>query len=112
MNLLTDRAVIKCGHQGRVQNQASQHFVTIQGEPVLIADDPVGRNIIACPNYGMGRKPCTTTLAVQTGYSTFVSISGHPVSLDTLVGLTDGVDVQIVQYTVCDPAQTLVEAAS
>lgn len=112
MKLLTDQAVIKCGHQGRVRNQPSQHFVTIQGEPVLIADDPVGRTIIACPNYGIGRKPCTTTQAVQTGYSTFVSISAHAVCLDTLVGVTDGVDVQIVKYTVSDPAQSLVEAAS
>lgn len=112
MKLLTDRAVIKCGHDGIVSNQASQHFVTIQGVPVLIADDPVGRNIVACPNYGMGRKPCTSTQAVRTGYSTFVTISGHTVCLDTLVGVTDGVDVQVVLYTVRDPAQTLVEAGS
>lgn len=112
MNLLVDHAVLKCGHDGIVQNKPSQQFVTIQGAPVLIADDPVGRNIVACPNYGIGRKPCTNTQAVRTGYSTFVSISGHAVCLDTVVGLTDGVDVQPVEYTVRQPGQTLVEAAS
>ncbi len=112
MRMLTDHAVIKCGHNGIVTNQASQRFVTVRGVAVLIADDPVGRSIVACPNYGLGRKPCTNTRAVRTGYSTFVTVSGHAVCLDTLVGVTDGVDVEVVLYTVRDPAQSLVEAAS
>jgi hypothetical protein len=112
VNLLVDRSVVKCGHNGVVQNRASQQFVTIQGMPVLVADDPVGRDIVACPNYGVGRKPCTTTLAVRTGYSAFVSVAGHAVCLDSLQGLTDGVDVQVVLYTVSSPGQTFVGASS
>jgi hypothetical protein len=112
VNILPDGSIVKCGHGGIVSNQASQKFVKVQGMPVLIADDPIGRSIVACPNYGIGRKPCTTTRAVRTGYSGFVSISGHPVCLDTLEGVTDGVDVQVVLYTVINAEQTLVTVAS
>jgi len=112
MKLLVDRGVVKCGHNGIVRNQASQHFVTIKHMPVLVSDDPVGRNIIACPNYGIGRKPCTKTMVVRVGYSRFLSINGHAVCLETVEGVTDGVDVQVVLYTVRAPGQTLVGAAS
>jgi len=112
VNILPDGSIVKCGHGGIVANRASQTFVKVQGMPVLIEDDPVGRSISNCPNVGIGRKPCTTTRAVRTGYSGFVSINGHPVCLDTLVGVTDGVDVQIVLYTVINAEQTLVTVAS
>ena len=113
MNLLVDQGVVKCAHDGSVQNRASQRFVTIQGMPVLIADDPVGRHIVACPNAGLNLKPCTTTHRVLSGYSTFVTVSGHAVCLETLEGVTDGVDAQPqVLYTVRRPGQTFVGAGA
>lgn len=112
MRLLTRASVVTCGHGGVVQNVPSQQHVTIGGVPVLVEDDPVGRVVLACPNYGLSLKPCTTTRAVRTGYSTFVTVGGRPVCLDTLEGVTDGVDAQVVLYTLRDARQQLVGAGS
>lgn len=110
MKVLTLDSVVRCGHDGTVRNAASQSFVTVRGVAVLVAEDPVGRPIVACPNYGLNVKPCTSTLAARTGYSTLVSVGGHAVVLDVLEGLTDGVDAQPVTYTVRDPRQGFVDA--
>lgn len=112
MKALSKKAVIKCGHDGIVSVVASQQLVTVAGEPVLVQPDPQGRGIVACPNIGLSVKPCTSTLAVRTGYSGFVTVRGHAVCLDTVTGPTDGVDAQIVMYTVRRPGQTLVEVSS
>lgn len=112
MRLLTRRAVVKCGHDGVVSNRASQSFVTVDGEPVLVAPDPQGRAVVACPNYGLSVKPCTSTLVVTQGYSTLVQIAGSAVCLDTVTGPTDGVDAQVVRYTVRRPGQQLVEVSA
>jgi hypothetical protein len=110
MEWVTAQAVIKCAHDGGVENKPSQHWVTVQGVPVLVADDPEGRGITACPNYGPTIKPCAKTLKVATGYSTRVRIDGAPVVLSHLDGLTDGTPPGVVHYTVRDPGQRLVEA--
>jgi hypothetical protein len=110
MRWVTAKAVVKCAHDGTVQNIPSQRWVTVQGVPVLVEDDPEGRVISACPNYGPVIKPCVTTLKVATGYSTRVRIDDAPVVLSTLDGLTDGTPPGTVHYTCRDPAQKLVEA--
>ena len=110
MKLVTVRAVVRCGHDGRVQNVASQHWVTVDGDDVLVDDDPQGRTVAGCPNIGPTMKPCTTTLAVQTGYSTWIRVDGDRVALSGLDGLTDGTVPGTVHYTVRDPGQTFVGA--
>jgi hypothetical protein len=110
MRWVTARAVVKCAHDGTVQNIASQKWVTVQGVPVLVEDDPEARTITACPNYGPVIKPCAKTLKVTAGYSTRVRIDGEPVVLATLDGLTDGTPPGVVHYTCRNPAQTFVEA--
>jgi len=72
--------------------------------------DPVGRSISGCPNLPPMGKPCTNTLAVTAGYSTFIQIDGRAVCLDTVVGMTNG--VAPVQYRVRSPAQELVDASA
>ena len=103
-------SVIKCDHDGRVANQASQQWVTIGRVPVLVATDPEGRGIVACPNYGPTIKPCAKTLKVAVGYSERVKIDGHAVVLSHLDGLTDGTPPGFVHYKVRDPKQTHVRA--
>ena len=110
MQLVTVRAVVRCGHNGRVQNVASQHWVTVGGDDVLVDDDPQGRAIAGCPNIGPTMKPCTTTLAVQSGYSTWIRVDGDRVALSSVDGLTDGTVPGTVHYTVRDPGQTFVGA--
>ena len=53
-------------------------------------------------------KPCTTTLKVTVGYSTFLKIDGHAVALDTVMGLTDGTPPGVVKYKVRLAGQALV----
>jgi hypothetical protein len=110
MELITSQAVIRCGHDGRVENQPSQTWVTVAGVPVLVDDDPEGRRIIACPNYGPTMKPCAKTLTVAVGYSGWISVGGRRVVLSNLDGLTDGTVPGTVHYTVRDPGQLHVRA--
>jgi hypothetical protein len=111
---LTIDALLACADKGKVNNKPSQDFVRIAQRIVLIEPDPEGRSISNCPNNNvmMGMKPCTSTLKVQTGYSTFVRISGKRVCLSTVEGLTDGSPAGAAKYNVLKPGQTLVVAAS
>jgi len=112
MRWLIRDSVVVCDHSGRVTNQPSQSWVTIGGVPVLVEADPVGRTIVACPNYGPVVKPCAKTLQVAVGYSGLVRIDGHRTVLDNLSGLTDGTPPGLVNYTVRLTAQLLVGADS
>ncbi|HSP61010.1 MAG TPA: hypothetical protein VLO09_08105 [Ornithinimicrobium sp.] len=112
MKALTREAVLRCGHDGRVVMVASQPWVRIAGSSVLVEPDPQGRSIVMCPHMGINIKPCTGTLVVRTGYSTFVRIGRRPVCLDTAVGFTDGTPPGGVEYTVRDPGQRLVEVSA
>jgi hypothetical protein len=105
MEWVTVDAVVKCDHDGRVGNVASQGWLTIEGVPVLVEDDPVGRTVSGCPNVGPTIKPCAKTLRVATGYSDWIRVDGRRVVLSTLSGLTDGTPPGVVRYTVRDPGQ-------
>lgn len=103
---LTEDAVVVCKHQlGRVGQAPSQDFLRIDGRRVLVATDPEGRPISGCPNYGPSIKPCTTTLKVQRGYSTWIRVGGRGLCLDTLDGYTDGTPPGVVRYEVKAPGQ-------
>ncbi len=108
MRLLVLPGVLRCGHDGKVSNQAAQQWVRVAGHPVLVATDPEGREISLCPNISTNTKQCNTTLAVVTGYSTFVRIDGARACLDSIDGFTDGVPPS--HYTVRDPGQQFVAA--
>ncbi len=109
MFFLSDQAKIVCNHElGQVQNVPSQNWVKIAGHPILVNNDPEGKAIKGCPNYGVGIKPCQTTLKVTIGYSGFIRIDGRAISLDSLSGLTDGTPPGAVRYKVNDAGQNCV----
>lgn len=110
MRWLTADAVIRCGHDGRVATRPSQGWVTVAEVPVLVDDDPEGRQITACPNVGPTMKPCATTLRVDRGYSPWIRVDAHRVVLDHLDGLTDGTVPGTVHYVVRQPGQAFVGA--
>src|SRR5680860_1314413 len=112
MKILIVEGVVCCGHDGTVKNVPSQEWVKILTSPVLVENDPQGRDINGCPNIGLNIKPCTHTLLVQTGYSTFVRIGGRAICLDTVEGYTDGTPPGAVKYTVRSPGQQLAEATA
>lgn len=110
MKLLTEDADLRCAHElGRVGIVASQDWVRIEGRRVLVERDPEARSIGGCPNYGPTIKPCTSTLAVQQGYSSLVRVDGRRACLDTVEGLTDGTPPGTVKYRVRDSGQRFVE---
>ncbi|PTL84225.1 hypothetical protein [Vitiosangium sp. GDMCC 1.1324] len=104
-------ALMQCAHLGKVGLIASQSWVTIDGRPVLVQADPEGRPISGCPNIGPTIKPCTTTLKVQAGYSTWIRVDGKPVVLDLVTGLTDGTPPGVVKYKDTTPGQSFVSEA-
>lgn len=108
MRWVTLDAVLKCAHLGVARLTAAQAWVTVGDRPVLVRADPVGRPLSGCPNIGPTIKPCTTTLAVRSGYSTWIHVDGAPVVLDAVTGLTDGTPPGVVTYHVTAPGQTLV----
>lgn len=111
MEFMTEDATVVCAHeQGVVSNAPSQSLVTVAGRRVLVEADPEGRPIRGCPNIGATIKPCLKTLKVKAGYSTFVRIEGHSVSLVTVTGLTDGTPPGVVIYKVRHPGQDIVQA--
>ncbi len=105
MNWLTLNAKLFCDHMGFVANAASQNWLRIDGVPVLVRPDPVGRPIAGCPNAGVGIKPCTATLKVGQGYSDWIRIDSQAICLDQVEGKTDGTPPLTVNYTVHDSGQ-------
>jgi hypothetical protein len=112
MDWITEHSVIACGHGALVHNVASQGWVTVGGSSALVADDPVGRTIVGCPNVGPTVKPCTKTLRVAAGYSGWIRIDKKSVTLSHLDGLTDGTLPGTVHYRVESVRQSLVRADS
>ena len=112
MRILVKEAILRCGHDGKVENVPSQEWVRVKGSPVLVDNDPQGRDISMCPNIGINIKPCNKTLPVTKGYSTFVRIGGKAVCLDSVEGFTDGTPPGGVKYNVRRPGQTLVGSGS
>lgn len=109
LQFLTEDAHVICQHElGVVKIEPGQSFVTVAGRRVLTAKDPESRPIGGCPNYGVTIKPCTSTLPVKQGYSTFITIADRAVCLSTVRGLTDGTPPGGVDYFVRTPGQTLV----
>lgn len=113
LRFLTEDAVLTCAHiTGRISNRAIQPWVRVEGRRVLVEDDPEGRSISACSNTNVlaGMVPCTTTLKVQQGYSSFVRVDGRPMCLETVTGLTNGTPPGTVMYSVRSPGQSLVRS--
>jgi hypothetical protein len=108
MEWVTSNASIKCGHDGTVARVPSQVWVRVDGGPVLVDDDPVHRLVTGCPNVGPTVKPCTKTLTVTRGYSSWLRVGGKAVVLSTLDGLTDGTVPGTVHYSVRSPGQGFV----
>jgi hypothetical protein len=106
--ILVVDAKVRCDHDGRIENRPSQQWTTIEQVPVLVDDDPEGREINACPNRGANIRRCTKTLRVEKGYSIFVRIDGKAIVLASLEGKTDGTPPGFVHYRVRNPGQTFV----
>jgi hypothetical protein len=112
MHWLTEDAELVCNHElGRIANEPGQDLVTVERRRVLVATDPEGRAIRGCPNIGATIRPCLRTLRVDAGYSTWLTIEGRSICLDTVTGYTDGTPPGVVTYHVRRSGQHLVSEA-
>lgn len=112
MKFLTEKAKLICKHvTGVVQIFTFQDTVTIEGDRVLVYNDPEFKPIIGCANIGPTIKPCSLSLVATEGYSDFIRIDGRAVCLDTITGLTDGTVPGTVKYVVNNPGQHFVDEA-
>lgn len=110
MRPLTQRALLTCDHAtGVVAHAPSQFFVRVSGALLLIGNDAANKGIAGCINMAPTIKPCTRSLAVEQGKSSFVYVRRKPVCLDTLVGGTDGTPPSVTKYRVRSPGQWLVD---
>ena len=110
MKFLTEKARLLCKHRtGVVRIFTNQNLVTIDGDRVLVKNDPELKPITGCSNAGPTIKPCALTLKVIAGYSNLIRIDGKPGCLDTVIGITDGTPPTAIQYFVRDAGQDFVE---
>jgi hypothetical protein len=114
MSFITEDAMLTCPHGGIVSNAPSQRWVTIAGRLILISADPEKRPIQGCPfrNEPTGIAPCSQTLRVTRGYSSFIRIDGRAVCLDTVTGKTVGTPPATHDYTVKTPGQSFVTGSA
>lgn len=112
MYWLTEDAVLKCDHGGRLEIVPTQVLVRIAGRRALVDDNPEQRSISHCPNNNslIGLLPCVNSLAVKYGYSTLLRIQGKAVCLDSVKGLAHGSPPGTVNYTVKQAGQAWVGA--
>ena len=111
MLIITEDATLVCKHElGKIAIKASQDLVRVDGRRVLVENDPEGRPISHCPNYGVTIKPCLNTLAVKAGYSDLLHAEGKRICLDSVFGLTDGTPPGTVEYKVRAAGQDFVSS--
>lgn len=84
--VLTTAATLVCVHTGTLTITASQAVLTCGGAPALLVTDLLAATVTGCK--GMP-KPCTKVLAVTTGRSPVLSVSGTAVVLGDATGTTD-----------------------
>lgn len=89
--VLTTAATIKCSHQGTVTvPSAGQSVLEVEGSPVLVLGDLVGKSISGCTlTPSQSTKPCVSTTSMIVGDATTVEAGGMAVLLETAQGLTD-----------------------
>lgn len=113
MFVLTRAAVLKCAHGGVVENVASQDWVRIADDPLLVEDDPRGRSISACPMATITTPPCTATVSVDgASYSEFLRIDGRRICLDRTSGRTNWSQLGITPFSVTAVAQRFVQSGA
>lgn len=109
MFVLTKAAVLKCAHSGVVNNKNSQDWVRIDGDPLLVEGDPLGRSISLCPMATITTPPCTLTISVDdASYSRFLRINGRRICLDATRGRTNWSQSGTTTYSVTTVAQQFV----
>jgi hypothetical protein len=88
--VLTTAATVMCSHGGTVQLSASQHKLTVAGQPVLVDGDLVGATVSGCGQpSSQSTSPCMTTTSMIAGAALKLTAGGNGVLLKSANGITD-----------------------
>lgn len=116
--ILTHKGVLRCCHRsplgGKVNVHVSQNFVRINGGKVNLEGDTenCSVNSLSCAIITDPSKnlfPCKQTKAETGGYSSFVTIEGQRICLDSVTGETIS-NPEGGTYSVRNPGQRFVSA--
>jgi len=102
--VLTLASTLVCPHFGTFVVSASQHLLTVDGQPVLLGADLLAAKITGC-QFTQGK--CLTVTSVLIGLSTTLQVGTAPVALATAQGLTN----ITAPWRVSSAGQTKLEAA-
>jgi hypothetical protein len=100
--VLTAASVLHCPHAAPLVVLPSQHLLTVDNEPALLAADVRKAGIPACP----GNPKCGSVLDVTAGLSRTLHVGQDPVLLDTATGNTN-----VAAWTVFEVRQTKLVAS-
>jgi hypothetical protein len=116
-DVLTTASQLECAHGGKLQVQASQSTLTVDGKAVLLESDILAATISGCktpitpPPPGPTQKPCLKVTGLTAGRSKTLSVGGGTVVLASAQGTTDGLSTSAPpQWSVKDVKQTKLEA--
>jgi hypothetical protein len=108
--MLTENSDLRCAHLAPVKLKATQHWVRIEGEKVLVRPNTVKRPIVGCTQATVTNKPCTLTVTANqsASFSSLVKIDGHGVCLASATGKTNWSNLVQTDYSVRSAAQNFV----
>ena len=109
--VITEGSTIKCPHQGTVTFTANQHLLKIDGKAVLVVDDITSGQVSGCLNLtnpNTGAVQCQKVLSLTAGAATKLKVSVKPVLLETAMGITNGLPLNI--WSVQSAGQTKLDA--
>jgi len=107
--VLTQNAIIVCGHGGQLQFTPGSLRLMASGGEVLTQLMLQSATISGCTNSGESRTPCTAVASIVAGQSIkLTGPDGSPAMLNTMQILTNGSHPNL--STVSNPGQTKLDS--
>jgi hypothetical protein len=115
MLVIAENSTLTCTHTGKIQLQASQSKLTIQGKKVLVEGDLPSKPISGCTTVNdttKGNKICLQVASATGGVAKKLKVNGKGVLLATIKGQTDGTVGGVPQqWSVQNANQTKLQSA-
>ena len=110
--VLIEGSELQCIHGGKVQLQASQSKLKIDGQAVILQSDLLKATISNCSNTNAqaGQTPCLKITSIVSGISTELVIDQQPAMLETATGLTNATPPAPLMWQVQSAGQTKLQS--
>jgi len=111
-NVLIESSVLQCIHGGKVQLQASQTKLKVDGQAVILQSDLLKATISNCSNTNAqaGETPCLKVTSIIGGVSTELVVDSQPAMLETAKGLTNATPPAPIMWQVQSAGHTKLAA--